>query len=211
MLEGTATANTAGTPTRTSLRRSRHRAHLPGAADAISARHVSTDDRGPGHRPRRRQTLSEPYVKGARSSLPVSSAGRWNNLHSGPGVDPNGPLPRPSRSVTVDDGIINRPERRGLLSRSVWLVAGVQVAVLLATSTRYGFHRDELYFVVAGSHPAAGYPDQPPLVPLLGHAMYSLGSGSLFCCGCRRRSRRPRRRCSRRSSRARSAADGVRS
>jgi hypothetical protein len=62
----------------------------------------------------------------------------------------------------------------------VWLIAGAQVAVLLATSTRYGFHRDEMYFIVAGSHPAAGYPDQPPLVPLLVHAMYSLGSGSLF-------------------------------
>jgi hypothetical protein len=37
-----------------------------------------------------------------------------------------------------------------------------------------------MYFIVAGSHPAAGYPDQPPLVPLLVHAMYSLGSGSLF-------------------------------
>ena len=82
--------------------------------------------------------------------------------------------------MTVVDGVSNHPERRGLLSRPVWLVAGVQLAVLLATSTRYGFHRDELYFVVAGSHPAAGYPDQPPLVPLLSHAMYSLDPGSLF-------------------------------
>jgi 4-amino-4-deoxy-L-arabinose transferase-like glycosyltransferase len=77
-------------------------------------------------------------------------------------------------------GIDERQERRGLLSWPVWLFAGVQVAALLATSTRYGWHRDEMYFVVAGSHPAAGYPDQPPLVPLLVHALYSLGSGSLF-------------------------------
>jgi hypothetical protein len=63
---------------------------------------------------------------------------------------------------------------------SVWSVAGLQLAALLATSNRYGFHRDELYFVVAGSHPAAGYPDQPPLVPLLSHAMYSLHPGSPF-------------------------------
>jgi 4-amino-4-deoxy-L-arabinose transferase-like glycosyltransferase len=56
----------------------------------------------------------------------------------------------------------------------VRVVAGLMFALLMALSGAYGFHRDEMYFVVAGRHPAFGYADQPPLTPLLSAASAAL-------------------------------------
>lgn len=64
----------------------------------------------------------------------------------------------------AERAVIPRPPvaTRGLLGTAVALVA-----LLLAVAARYGYHRDELYFLVASRHLAWGYVDQPPLTPAL--------------------------------------------
>ncbi len=62
--------------------------------------------------------------------------------------------------------------------RGVLVVAGIAVVLLLAVSSRYGFHRDELYFLVAGRRLAWGYVDQPPLVPLIARVSEAIAGAS---------------------------------
>jgi 4-amino-4-deoxy-L-arabinose transferase-like glycosyltransferase len=64
---------------------------------------------------------------------------------------------------------------------SKWVV-GIAVAVtalLVAFASGYGYHRDELYFLVAGKHLAWGYADQGPLTPLIARAMSEIAPDSL--------------------------------
>jgi len=60
------------------------------------------------------------------------------------------------------------------VATGLWLTAAGFIAVELAVSPGYGFHPDELYFLVAGRRPALGYVDQPPLAPLLTRLATSL-------------------------------------
>jgi hypothetical protein len=73
----------------------------------------------------------------------------------------------------------NSPAILAPLTRGVWLVGGFVMLLLLAVASRYGWHRDELYFLEAGTHLAWGYVDQPPLTPFVAHLAESLAPGNL--------------------------------
>ena len=62
--------------------------------------------------------------------------------------------------------------------RVIW-VGGIVFAALVALSARYGFDRDELYFLDGARHLQASYVDQPVLAPLLAWVSLKLFGVSL--------------------------------
>ena len=80
-------------------------------------------------------------------------------------------------AVRFDDSVMLPAVR---WDRRVVLPAFALGAVLLVVSARYGFHRDELYFVESGRHLAWGYIDNPALTPALGWLSQRVFGDSLF-------------------------------
>jgi 4-amino-4-deoxy-L-arabinose transferase-like glycosyltransferase len=66
--------------------------------------------------------------------------------------------------------------RRPSADQAIILLITVATAALhLAVAGRYDLMRNELYFLACGWHPAFGYADQPPLVPLIAAATQLFG------------------------------------
>src|SRR3981081_122339 len=53
--------------------------------------------------------------------------------------------------------------------RIAWALAGVAFLVLMSTNGQYGYFRDELYYIAASDHLAAGYVDFAPLIAWITH------------------------------------------
>lgn len=75
--------------------------------------------------------------------------------------------------------VVEERQRARLWWPGVGGTGAVALAALLATAGRYGYHRDELYFLRAGRELAFGYVDQPPLTPLLARVATALFGDSL--------------------------------
>src|SRR4051794_13361055 len=87
-------------------------------------------------------------------------------------MSPPGPNPR---KTAVDGAGVEAGQPYLPLCLLVTLVT----LTLIVFAGRYGYHRDELYFLQAGRHLAWSYADQGPLTPLLAHLMDKLSPNSL--------------------------------
>ncbi|WP_204334701.1 glycosyltransferase family 39 protein [Micromonospora sp. PPF5-6] len=92
-----------------------------------------------------------------------------------PVAEPVTDLDRPGPAPSPVDG----PPPPGPRSTGPWLVGVAVTAVLLLLAGRYGYHRDELYFLLCGRHLDWGYVDQGPLVPALARLADTVAPGNL--------------------------------
>src|SRR3954452_5956910 len=131
--------------------------------------------------PPRPPTSSRPTSR-ATSEPPMPTRIVWPiPIGSGPGIArrPSAPTTRPVITSKMMNVIMRglyperdarHPDSPPFAAALVGAIAAGVAALTLAFAHGYGLHRDELYFMEAGHHPAWGYDDQPPLTPLIARA-----------------------------------------
>lgn len=63
---------------------------------------------------------------------------------------------------------------------AVWITTAILALLYLLTASRYDTFRNELYFIACGRHPAFGYADLPPLVPLIAATTQLFGNSTFL-------------------------------
>jgi Dolichyl-phosphate-mannose-protein mannosyltransferase len=87
------------------------------------------------------------------------------------------PARRPGAAGSQPPATAVRAQRTPRLG--IAIIAAAAFGIEMAVSGRYGYVRDELYFLAAGHHPAFGYVDQPPLTPLIARLSAVLSGNAL--------------------------------
>ena len=85
----------------------------------------------------------------------------------------------PPASSTLNKKFFTRQTLTGETALLVYL-ASIKFLVHLITSDNYGFFRDELYYIDAGKHLAAGYVEFPPFIAFLAAFVRVLAGNSLI-------------------------------
>jgi 4-amino-4-deoxy-L-arabinose transferase-like glycosyltransferase len=87
-----------------------------------------------------------------------------------------------SWSPVTSNTDIAAPPRRRLPADgmpAVWGIALAAFVLHVACNNRYGYFRDEFDYISCGRHPAWGYVDQPPLLPILSRICLAIFGESL--------------------------------
>src|SRR5437660_7224854 len=62
---------------------------------------------------------------------------------------------------------------------AIALLVAAKIGITMAVADRYGWHRDELYYLASSRHLSLGYVDYPPITPLLARIDQAIFPGSL--------------------------------
>src|SRR6266566_5668932 len=83
-------------------------------------------------------------------------------------------------SSAADAGEAPRRRRLAIEHRLIFFFSAVALLIHFLTDGRYGYFRDELYYIACSQHLAFGYVDLPPLAALLLRLSRVLFGDSLF-------------------------------